>query len=153
MAYAVDSKSAAPPWACGFKSHLRHPPAWGEGGGCSHGGPTRGRKSLPAPRSTRSVIPPAALAIALFLLSAGEWGSSPLREFAGVVASVTGARLTVENRMGDRLAFERGRGTVVEGASGLWGAIAIGDRVTVYWSLADTPRRARRVILMPSRSH
>jgi hypothetical protein len=69
----------------------------------------------------------------------------PVRDFAGTVVAVSGKRLTVENRMGDRRAFAGGPKTPVSGSRSAWAEIGKGDRVVVSWSLDDRPVRARRV--------
>lgn len=66
-----------------------------------------------------------------------------MREFTGVVERAGGKKLVVENRMGDSVAFARIEGTRVTGRKASWGALAKGDRVTVFWKKNRQAHRVR----------
>ncbi len=68
-----------------------------------------------------------------------------LREFSGRVTAVSGSSIQVENRQGDALAFQKAANVAVGGSKSQWGALAVGDAVTVSWKLEDQPRTAHRV--------
>ena len=95
-------------------------------------------------------VPQTRLLLSLLLVLGVAWGptasgAADLREFAGVVVSVSGSALSVENRMGDRRSFAGSGATRVGGAKKSWQALAKGDPVIVYWDLRDEPVRAHRV--------
>lgn len=85
------------------------------------------------------------LGLGAVLLLAWPAAGQPVRDFAGQVVAISGKRLTVENRMGDKRAFAGGGKTPVSGARRGWGEIEKGDRVVVSWSLDDRPAKALRV--------
>jgi len=67
------------------------------------------------------------------------------RDFTGRVKFVSKKRVTIENRMGDRRSFVRGKKTRVRGAASSWEGMRPGDEVVIDWHLTDRPARARRV--------
>jgi hypothetical protein len=87
----------------------------------------------------------AALVAWLGLLIAAPPASADHRDFAGKVKKVSGKRVTIENRQGDRRSFVRGKKTKVRGGRSDWSGIRPGDEVIVDWHLEDRPARARRV--------
>jgi hypothetical protein len=95
----------------------------------------------------------AALALGVAALLAGALGAAPAhadhRDFAGRVKKISGKRVTVENRMGDRRSFVRGEKTRVRGGRSSWEGLRPGDEVIVDWHLEDRPARARRVRVVP----
>jgi len=74
------------------------------------------------------------------------------RDFAGKVREVSKERVTIENRMGDRRSFVRGKKTKVRGTRSNWEGMRPGDDVIVDWHLEDRPARARRIrVIEPPR--
>ena len=71
------------------------------------------------------------------------------REYAGKVVEIAGDKLTIANRQGDRVSFQRSGETLVTGAKSSWQAIATGDRVSVSWKLVDAPRIAYKIVVLP----
>jgi len=99
---------------------------------------------------------PGALGVAVFLalaaplLATSEGVAQSYRQFTGRIEAIDAARLSVENRKGDRVSFERTPETEVTGqGKATWGDLAPGDRVAVSWLLMDEPRKAHRVVVMP----
>jgi len=91
-----------------------------------------------------------AVAVAAVLLATPDGAAQSYRQFTGRIETVDAARVTVENRKGDRLAFDRTPETEVIGqGKGAWGDLAPGDRVAVSWLMMDEPRKAYRVVVMP----
>jgi hypothetical protein len=75
------------------------------------------------------------------------------REFTGRIDSVSNRKMIVDNRMGDKLSFDRVDECVVEGeGKTAWDDLKKGDWVTVTWKLMDNPRKAYRVVAQPPRS-
>ena len=127
LAYAADSKSAAP---CGRV-------------GSSPTSGTRGSR----PQRARAFA--FASLLGSVLLFAGPTGAQvQMHEFTGRVDRVTESALVVHNRMGDRVSFARSPDTEVEGVRERWESIRAKDRVTVLWKFADSPRRAMRVVVL-----
>lgn len=89
--------------------------------------------------------PGIALPLVLWLVLIAAPAAAELREFAGRVTSVSGAAITVENRMGDRRSFERTGKSRVTGARSAWDEIRSDDSVIVSWSIDDQPAKARKV--------
>ena len=97
------------------------------------------------------------LALALFVLALADAAAAQYRDFTGKIDEVTQDAVIVESRMGDKLRFERTGETAVSGGSGerrraSWADLEPGDRVNVRWKLADQPRKAHEVIVLPPRS-
>ncbi len=90
-----------------------------------------------------------AAAIAAVIAAAVACAAAPARadhrDFAGRVKKVSEKGVTVENRMGDRRSFVRGKKTRVRGGRSSWEGLRPGDQVIVDWHLEDRPARARRV--------
>ena len=87
-----------------------------------------------------------ALALPLILPSAA---SAEYRDFSGTVAEISGDKMVIDNRRGDRVSFKRSEATTVSGAKTSWGAIKEGDRVSVSWKMVDKPRIAHKVVVKP----
>ena len=75
--------------------------------------------------------------------------SAEFREFSGKVTEISGDKLVIDNRRGDRVSFKRSDATTVTGAKKSWQAIEKGDRVSVSWRMVDKPRVAHKVVVMP----
>jgi hypothetical protein len=87
-----------------------------------------------------------ALALPLFLSSEA---SAEFREFSGKVTGISGDKLVIDNRQGDRVSFRRSEATTVTGAKKSWQAIERGDWVSVSWKMVDKPRIAHKIVVMP----
>ena len=88
------------------------------------------------------------IAAALALILSGE-ASAEFREFSGKVTEISGDKMVIDNRRGDRVSFKRSEATRVTGAKKRWQAIEAGDRVSVSWKMVDVPRVAYKVVVMP----
>ncbi len=88
------------------------------------------------------------IAVALPLILSNE-ASAEFREFSGKVTGISGDKLVIDNRQGDRVSFRRSGATVVTGAKKSWQAIEQGDWVSVSWKMVDKPRIAYKVVVMP----
>jgi hypothetical protein len=71
------------------------------------------------------------------------------REFTGKVDKITKKKLIVDNRMGDKVSFEKVDETVVEGDKTDWEKVKKNDWVTVSWKMIDKPRKVYKVLVMP----
>ncbi len=88
------------------------------------------------------------VAVALPLILSTQ-ASAEYREFSGKVSEISGDKLVIDNRRGDRVSFSRSEATVVKGAKTSWQAIEEGDSVSVSWKMVDNPRIAYKVVVMP----
>jgi hypothetical protein len=89
-----------------------------------------------------------AVALALPLILSNE-ASAEFREFSGKVTEISGDKLVIDNRQGDRVSFRRSETTTVTGAKKSWQAIEKGDSVSVSWKMVDEPRIAYKIVVMP----
>jgi len=87
-----------------------------------------------------------ALALPLILPTAA---SAEFRDFSGKVTEISGDKIVIDNRQGDRVSFRRSEATTVTGAKTSWQAIEVGDRVSVSWKMVDKPRIAHKVVVKP----
>ena len=71
------------------------------------------------------------------------------REFTGKVDKISKKKLIVDNRMGDKVSFEKVDETVVEGEKTDWEKVKKNDWVAVSWKMIDKPRKAYKVLVMP----
>ena len=96
-----------------------------------------------------------ALAAFVLSLALAAGASAQYREFTGRIKSLSKDKMLVDNRMDDQVPFARFDGTVIEDASGgekpkkEWRDLEKGDWITVHWKLADKPRKAYKVIVLP----
>jgi len=72
------------------------------------------------------------------------------REFTGKVDKISGKKIFVDNRMGDKVSFVRVDETVVEGEKTEWDKIQKNDWVSVSWKFVDKPRKAYKVVVQPA---
>jgi hypothetical protein len=101
-----------------------------------------------------------ALALALFVLALATAGvaSAQYREFTGKINRIGKSTLIVDNRMGDKLQFERVEETRitderdVKKRKASWADLKKNDWVTVHWRMMDKPRKAYEVIVLPPRT-
>jgi hypothetical protein len=96
----------------------------------------------------------ALVAFALPLLVAGA-ASAQYREFTGKIDKINNKKMIVDNRMGDKVTFERLKETQVDDTSGEskgkddWKDLKNDDWVTVKWKMMDKPRKAYEIIVLP----
>jgi hypothetical protein len=86
--------------------------------------------------------------VALPMILSSE-ASAEFREFSGKITEISGDKMAIENRRGDRVSFKKSDATTVSGAKKRWQAIEVGDRVSVSWKLVDEPRIAHKVVVLP----
>lgn len=102
----------------------------------------------------------AMIVLLAFVLPAALPGvaSAQYREFTGRIQKISKKKLIVDNRMGDKVAFERAETTKIDDTSGgdepkaSWGDLKSHDRVTVRWMMMDQPRKAYEVIVLPAKA-
>jgi hypothetical protein len=91
----------------------------------------------------------AALALVAVALILPSVAAAEFRDFSGKVTEISGDKMVIDNRRGDQVAFRRSETTAVTGAKTSWGAIEVGDRVSVSWKMVDKPRVAHKVVVKP----
>jgi hypothetical protein len=107
-------------------------------------------------RIDRNVAWIACAGFLLALLTAGA-ASAQYREFTGRVDKINKSKMIVDNRMGDKVAFERVDDTKIDDTSGAdkpkksWRDLDREDWVTVKWKMMDKPRKAYEVIVLPAK--
>jgi hypothetical protein len=91
--------------------------------------------------------------LALALLVAPLLASPALaqyREFTGKIDKINSKKVIVDNRMGDKVSFDKLDETTVEGeGKKTWDDLKKGDWVTVSWKFIDKPRKAYKVTVIP----
>jgi len=100
------------------------------------------------------------LAVALLVLPVLTAGvaSAQYREFTGKIDKIKKNGLIIDNRMGDKLQFERVETTRIlderkaKKKKASWKDLALGDWVTIHWKMMDKPRKVYEVIVLPPRS-
>jgi hypothetical protein len=96
------------------------------------------------------------LVVALFALLApvvvAGSASAQMREFTGKVDKISKAEVIVDNRMGDKVKFEKIDSTTVEGEKSEWKNVKKNDWVTVHWKMIDKPRKAYKVVVLPPKA-
>jgi len=98
----------------------------------------------------------AVVALVLPLAFAGV-ASAQYREFSGKIDKISKKKMIVDNRMGDKVTFDRLKTTEVEDTSGgdkskkKWSDLKQEDWVTVQWKMMDKPRKAYKVIVLPAK--
>ena len=90
----------------------------------------------------------ALLAPAVLPSSAG----AQTREFTGKVDKISKSEVIVDNRMGDKVKFEKLDSTTVEGEKKEWKNVKKNDWVTVHWKMIDKPRKAYKVVVLPPKA-
>lgn len=71
------------------------------------------------------------------------------REFSGKIDKVGDDKVLVDNRMGDKLVFEKAEDVKVQGDKEEWSALQADDWITVSWKMMDKPRKAYIVKVTP----
>ena len=75
--------------------------------------------------------------------------SAQMREFTGKVDKISKQEVIVDNRMGDKVKFEKIDTTSVEGEKKDWKNVKKNDWVTVQWKMIDKPRKAYKLTVLP----
>ena len=78
--------------------------------------------------------------------------SAQTREFTGKVDKINKSEVIVDNRMGDKVKFEKIDSTTVEGEKKDWKSVKKNDWVTVHWKMIDKPRKAYKVVVLPPKA-
>jgi len=78
--------------------------------------------------------------------------SAQTREFTGKVDKINKSEVIVDNRMGDKVKFEKLDSTTVEGEKKEWKSVKKNDWVTVHWKMIDKPRKAYKVVVLPPKA-
>jgi len=78
--------------------------------------------------------------------------SAQMREFTGKVDRINKEEVIVDNRMGDKVKFERIDTTEVAGEKSDWKKVKKNDWVTVSWKMIDKPRKAYKVVVLPPKA-
>ncbi len=71
------------------------------------------------------------------------------REFTGKVDKISKKKVIVDNRMGDKVSFNKIDETVVEGEKDAWRRVKKNDWVTVHWKMMDKPRKVYKMVVLP----
>ena len=90
----------------------------------------------------------AALAVALPLVLPGV-ASAQSREFSGKIDKIQANKVIVDNRLGDKVAFNRVDETVVEGEKTKWDELKKDDWVVIHWKFIDSPARVQGRVTPP----
>jgi hypothetical protein len=96
-----------------------------------------------------------ALAALVIPLAFSGVASAQYRDFSGKIDKISKKKMIVDNRMGDKVAFDRVKTTEVEDSSGgekpkkAWKDLKNDDWVTVQWKMMDKPRKAYKVVVLP----
>ena len=76
--------------------------------------------------------------------------SGSLRQFKGQVERVGANVLAIDSGNGDEVEFARDANVKVMGEKTDWNHLGKTDWVLIGWSMADEPRRAREVCVIPT---
>jgi len=91
-----------------------------------------------------------AVAFLLPLLGASVASAQSYREFSGKIDKINKKKMIVDNRMGDKVTFERLKQTEVSGEEkSKWKDLKKEDWVTVSWKMMDKPRKAYKIEVLP----
>ena len=102
-------------------------------------------------RTFRSLALAGLLAVAGVALLPGA-ALAQYREFTGRIDKIDSKKVIVDNRQGDKVSFNYLAENAVEGQGKTkWEELKKGDWVTVSWKMADKPRKAYKVSVMPPR--
>jgi len=93
-----------------------------------------------------------ALAALLAPLVVPGGASAQMREFTGKVDRINKEEVIVDNRMGDKVKFERIDSTEVSGEKADWKKVKKNDWVTVSWKMIDKPRKAYKMVVLPPKA-
>src|SRR3972149_11266780 len=88
--------------------------------------------------------------VAPLMFSGGA--SAQTREFTGKVDKISKSEVIVDNRMGDKVKFEKLDSTTVEGEKKDWKSVKKNDWGTVHWKMIDKPRKAYKVVVRPPKA-
>ena len=87
--------------------------------------------------------------VALFALLLPGIAAAQMREFRGQVNRINKRQLIVDNRQGDKLKFKPADEVVVEGEKDAYKRVKKNDWVIVEWKMADNPRIAYKIVVLP----
>jgi hypothetical protein len=78
--------------------------------------------------------------------------AAQMREFRGKVDKINKRQVIVDNRMGDKLKFKPAADVVVDGEKDAYKRVKRNDWVIVSWKMADNPRVAYRIHVLPEQA-
>jgi hypothetical protein len=77
--------------------------------------------------------------------------SAQYREFTGRIDKIGDKKMIVDNRKGDKVSFVKLPETTVEGeGKKSWDELKQKDWVTVSWKFVDKPRKAYKIVVIPT---
>ncbi|MFP6565599.1 MAG: hypothetical protein VCB78_10450 [Myxococcota bacterium] len=85
------------------------------------------------------------------LALAPEPADAQMREFTGRIDKLKKKKFIVDNRMGDKVSFNKIDDTEVTGEKDSWKKLKKGDWVTVSWKFIDKPRKAYKIVVLPDK--
>jgi hypothetical protein len=88
--------------------------------------------------------------VTLVLVALPGIAAAQLRDFEGKVDKVDEKKVIVDNRKGDKIAFEKTGETTVEGDKTKWEDIKKDDWVAVSSKMLEKPRKAYKVTVTPA---
>jgi hypothetical protein len=97
------------------------------------------------------------LALAAFAMVLAPLMATPAlaqyREFSGEIQSINNSKLIVDNRMGDKVSFNKAADVAVDGeGKAAWDDLKKGECVSVSWKMMDKPRKAYKVQVVPCKA-
>jgi len=101
-----------------------------------------------------------ALAVTLLPLAMPRTAFAQYREFSGKITKIGKKTVVIDSRMGEKVRFGKSDAIVVSDqrpprmklpGKERWEDLRVDDWVVVEWKLADKPRKAYRIIVLPPR--
>ncbi len=106
-----------------------------------------------APSSRKRAFGVLLVMIALAFAFVAAPAAAQYREFSGKVDKINKKKVIVDNRMGDKVSFNRLDETEVSGeGKAEWGDLKKGDWVLVSWKFVDKPRKAYKIEVQPPKA-
>ena len=93
-----------------------------------------------------------AIAVAAIVVAGSGAAQAQIRDFSGRIVQVSGSQLIVDSA-GDKIAFVPVANVKVTGRRSSVGELKKNDRVTISWKLADSPRKAYKIVVHPARKN
>ena len=90
--------------------------------------------------------------VALVALLLPGIAAAQFREFRGKVDRINKRQLIIDNRQGDKLKFKPAEDVVVEGEKDSYKRVKKNDWVIVSWKMADNPRVAHKIVVLPTQA-
>jgi hypothetical protein len=87
--------------------------------------------------------------VALVALLVPGIAAAQMREFRGKVDRINKRQIIVDNRQGDKLKFKPAKDVTVEGEKDAYKRVKKNDWVLVSWKMADNPRVAYKIVVLP----